>query len=136
MYNRDKFLYDVAVGITFRTDKEIPVIHEVLRNYFQSRNKQKHYSLKIWGNPYILMKCSLTICIIILFQQFSCKSTWFDILLKTHCSQKQPPEVFATLLKWDSNTGVFLWNLLSFYDHLFWTTSALLCSMVSWCCSL
>ena len=38
-------------------------------------------------------------------EQFSCNSTWFYILLKTNCSQKQPPEVFITLLKWDSTTG-------------------------------
>ena len=38
-------------------------------------------------------------------EQFSCNSTWFYILLKTNCSQKQPPEVFITLLKWDSNTA-------------------------------
>ena len=29
----------------------------------------------------------------ILEEQFFCSSTWFDILLKTHCSQKQPPKV-------------------------------------------
>ena len=89
----------------------------------------------ISGNLHILMKCSSAWYLCYHFisedEQFSCKSIWFDILLKTHCSQKQPPEVFATLLKWDSNTGVFLWNLLSFYEHLFWTTSALLCIMVS-----
>ena len=71
--------------------------------------------------------------------QFSCNSTWFDIVLKTHCSQKQPPEVFATVLKWDSNTGVFLWNLLSFYKHLFWITllscAELSLGVVSYKCS-
>ena len=61
LHNRDKFPYDVAVGITFRIDKEIPVIHEVLRNYFQSRNEQKHYFLTILGNPHILIKCILLI---------------------------------------------------------------------------
>ena len=30
----------------------------------------------------------------------------------------------ATLLKSGSNTGVFLWNLRNFWEHLFWRTSA------------
>ena len=63
-------------------------------------------------------------------KQFSCNSTWFDNLFKTHCRQKQLPQLVVTLLKWDSNTGVFLWNLLSFYERLYWTTFALLYSMV------
>ena len=33
----------------------------------------------------------------------------------------------ATLLKWDFRTGVFLWNLWSFYEHLFWRISAIEC---------
>ena len=68
----------------------------------------------ISGNQNILMKCSSAWYLCYHFisedEQFSCKSIWFDILLKTHCSQKQPPEVFATLLKWHSNTGIFLWT--------------------------
>ena len=28
----------------------------------------------------------------------------------------------ATLLKRDSDTGVFLWNLQNFYEHLFYRT--------------
>ena len=32
--------------------------------------------------------------------------------------------LFQTLFKRDSNTGVFQWNLQSFYEHLFWTISA------------
>ena len=30
----------------------------------------------------------------------------------------------TSLLKWDYSTGVFLWILLNFEEHLFWRTSA------------
>ena len=36
----------------------------------------------------------------------------------------------ATLLKRDSNTGVFLWNLRSFSEHLFYKTPPVAASAV------
>ena len=65
-------------------------------------------------------------------EQFSCNSTSLDILLTTHSSQKQPPEVFGTLLKWDSNTVIFQWNLLKFLRTPILTTSANDCSCAVW----
>ena len=71
MYNRDKFSYD-NISITFQVDNisnRQENSGESLRNYFQSRNKQKHYSLIVLVNPHILMKCNLIdIYDIILFQ--------------------------------------------------------------------
>ena len=66
LYNRDKFPYDITVGITFQTDKKIPVIF--LKIIFK-RNKQRH-PLVTSGNLHILMKCRLIdICGTILFQK-------------------------------------------------------------------
>ena len=64
-------------------------------------------------------------------EQFSCNSRWFDILLKIHGSQWQPPEVFGTLLKSDSNTDIFLGNLLSFHEHLYFEQHLLSCAVWS-----
>ena len=103
MHNRDKFPYDVAVGITFRTDKEIPVIHEVLRNYFQSRNKQKHYFLTILGNPHILIKCILIdIC----------------VLRSSHrrCSRLYQNETPAQVFSWETS---LVFTSTYFEQHLF-----------------
>ena len=94
LHNRDKFQYDITVGITFQTDKKILV--KFLEIVFK-KNKQKHYPLTISRNLHILMKFSfdcmllslkfsfIDICIIIIFkkkEQFSCNSKCFDILLK------------------------------------------------------
>ena len=69
MYNRDKCLYNITVGITFRTDKKIPV--KFLEIVFK-KNKQKHYPLIISRNLHILMKCSfIDICVIIIFKKKS-----------------------------------------------------------------
>ena len=46
LYNRDKFPYDITVGIKFRTDKKIPV---KFLEIICKRNKQKH-PLIISGN--------------------------------------------------------------------------------------
>ena len=93
------------------------------------RNKQKHYPLIISCNLHILMKWSLlTFASSFYFRGSTC----FYILLKTKCSQKQPPEVFATLLKRDSNTVVLLWNFPNFCEHLFWTLSINDCSCEVW----
>ena len=93
------------------------------------RNKQKHYPLIISCNLHILMKWSLlTFASSFYFRGSTC----FYILLKTKCSQKQPPEVFATLLKRDSNTVNFLWNFPNFCEHLFWTLSINDCSCEVW----
>ena len=64
--------------------------------------------------------------------QFSCNITSLDILLATRSSQKQPPEVFGTLLKWDSNTGIFQWNLLNFLRTPILKTSANDCFCAVW----
>ena len=55
LYDREKFPYDITVGITFRTDKKIPV---KLLEIVVKHNKQKHYPLIISRNFHILMKCS------------------------------------------------------------------------------
>ena len=50
---------------------------------------------------------------------------WTSVALLSLSEKKQPPEIcyfiylYATLLKRDSNTGVFLWNLWNFQEHLF-----------------
>ena len=71
LYNRDKFPYD-NISITFQVDNisnRQENSGESLRNYFQSRNKQKYYSLIVLVNPHISMKCNLIdIYDIILFQ--------------------------------------------------------------------
>ena len=60
----------MTVGITFQTDKKIPVKFSEL--IFNREINKKHYSRTIRGNPHILMKCSLIdICDIILFQKKS-----------------------------------------------------------------
>ena len=67
LYNRDKFSYGITVGITFRTDKKIPV--KFLEIIFKN-DKQKHYPLIVSWNLHILTKCSfINICVIIMFQQ-------------------------------------------------------------------
>ena len=72
-YNRDKFSFDITVGITFRTDKKIPV--KFLEIIFK-RNKLKHYPLMISGNLHILIKCSLIdISVIILFRKSNFRVT-------------------------------------------------------------
>ena len=55
LYNQDKFPYHITVGITFQTDKKIPV--KFLEITFK-KNKQKHSPLVISANLHILMKCS------------------------------------------------------------------------------
>ena len=73
-----------SLGIIFRTYKKIPV--KFLDTAFK-KSKQKHFLLIISRNLHILMKCSfIDICVIIIL---------FEILLKTHCSQKQPSVVFC-----------------------------------------
>ena len=56
-------------------------------------------------------------------QRFSVKE---DILktLQNFTGKDLHWSLFQTLFKRDSNTGVFQWNLQSFYEHLFWTMSA------------
>ena len=67
MHNRDKFPYDITVGITFGTDKKISM--KFLEIIFKN-NKQKHYPLVISWNLHILTKCSfIDICVIIIFQK-------------------------------------------------------------------
>ena len=63
-------------------------------------------------------------------EQFSHNSTWFIILLKAHCSQKQQPEVFPTLfcgLLW-LNPGAWGEHLTS---GLSWEAAWLLVTCVS-----
>ena len=77
---------------------------------------------------------------------------WCGLKLKSAYIQKQLPEVFwkkrilkyfsnftwkhlcwirpETLLLRDSNTGVFLWNLLNFSEYPFWRRSANICKYV------
>ena len=64
LYNRDKFLYEITVGIIFQTDEKIPV--KFLEIIFK-KNKQKYYPLIISGYLHILTNCSfIDICVIII----------------------------------------------------------------------
>ena len=76
LYNRDKFSYDTTVGITFQTDKKIPV--KFLEIIFKN-NKQKHYPLIISWNLHILMKSIfIDICIFIIFH----KKNYFPVIAR------------------------------------------------------
>ena len=96
LYKQDKFLYDITAGTTFQTDKKIPV--KFLEIIFKN-NKQKHYPLIISWNLYILTNYSFNgICYHYISEeeQFSCNSTYFDILFKTHCSMD-----FSEAVAWE-----------------------------------
>ena len=124
LHNRDKFQYDINVGITFQTDKKILVkFSEIVFK----KNKQKHYPLTISRNLHILMKFSfIDICIIIIFkkkEQFSCNSKWFDILLKHTAvrSSHRSCSVKKGVLKNSANfTGKHLCWSLFLLKWLYW----------------
>ena len=65
LYNRDKFLYEITVAITFQTDEKIPLKFSKLF----SRNVNKNIiPWKFQGIFIFLMKCSfIDISVIIIF---------------------------------------------------------------------
>ena len=113
MYKQDKFPYDITVGITFRTDKKIPV--KFLEIIFKN-NKQKHYPLIISWNLHILTKCSfIDNCVIIIFQKKNnFPVTAHDLIFYLKHAAVWIPEVFC-------KKG-FLKNLENFTGkHLCWS---------------
>ena len=70
----------------------------------------------------------LTIRLAIFWNSYFSEELLFrTAIIYSNYLQEQPPKVFyknATLLKGDSNTGVFLWILQNFWEELFWRTSA------------
>ena len=116
-----------GVNITMKSDNnnELPrYLHPFSSSNYMKVHPDK-YNVNIKVNQKntkipekVSSRCSMAKLFLQISQYSQEKTCWSLFLIKLQAFMS------ATLWKIDSNTGVFLWTLRSFEEHLFWRISA------------
>ena len=83
---------------------------------YDSKNRLKTFEWFTLLDPRILMRGAQLTALLPCYRMG--RLLWWSLLIKLQVFEP------ATLLKRDSNTVVFQWNLQNFWEHLFWRISA------------